>query len=106
MSDGRSDKFRSWCTRRGGGVQLPEPMTAIVDAMHSGPIILMFVCFGFEVVEAYHLVFQEITSGPKNLLWLDNKHFGKLVTVARKPSGGVAGVPVAKLFKWNFKLLV
>ena len=35
--------------------------------------------------------------GPKNLLQLDGKRVEKLVTVSRKPGGGVDGVHVAKM---------
>ena len=45
-------------------------------------------------------------SWTKNLLRLDKKCIKKLVTVARKPCRGVAGVSVDKLAEWNFNLLV
>ena len=45
-------------------------------------------------------------SRPNNVLRLYDKRVEQLVTVARKPGGGVASVPVAELSKWNFKLLV
>ena len=36
-------------------------------------------------------------TGTKNLLRIDDKRFKQFVTFTRKPGGGVAGVPVAKL---------
>ena len=45
-------------------------------------------------------------SGPKNLLRIDDTHVKKLLTVARKPGKGVDSIPVEKLAKRSFKLLV
>ena len=65
----------------------------------------MFVCLGFEVAAEHRFIFQDIMSGTKNLPRLDDKRVGQLVNVDHKPGGGVVGVPVAELAKWNFKLI-
>ena len=83
-----------------------DPMIAIKNAIQSDPDGLMLVCLGFEVAAAHCLFFQEIVSGPKNILRIDNKRDEKLMTFYRKPDRGVNGITVAELPKWNFKLLV
>ena len=80
-----------------GDAHPPDPMTATTNAVQSNPSGLMFVCLCFEVAAAHHFVFQEMMSGPKNILRLDNKRVKQLRTVACKPGRGVAGVSVAKL---------
>ena len=89
--------------RGGGGA---DAMSAMINALHSEPAGLIFVYIGFEVAAAHRLFFWEMMSGTNNLLWLDNKIVEKLVTVARTPVRGVAGVLVKELAKWNFRLLV
>ena len=53
--------------------------------------------FWFEVASAHRFVFQEMMSGPNNLLWLDDKHVNQLVTIACNAGGEVTWVLVAEL---------
>ena len=66
----------------------------------------MFVCLVFEDVYVHCFVFKEMVSTPNKLLRLDDKYVEQLMTIARRPGGGVAGVPVDELDKWNFNFLV
>ena len=66
----------------------------------------MFVHLGFKVTAANRFVFQDMISGPNNILQLYDKRVEKLVNVTRNPGGGVDDAPVDKLAEWNFKLLV
>ena len=74
--------------------------------MYSDPDGLMFVHLGFKVTAANRFVFQDMISGPNNILQLYDKRVEKLVNVTRNPGGGVDDAPVDKLAEWNFKLLV
>ena len=74
--------------------------------MHYDPAGLMFVCLVFEDVYVHCFVFKEMVSTPNKLLRLDDKYVEQLMTIARRPGGGVAGVPVDELDKWNFNFLV
>ena len=80
-------------------MQPPEHMTTMMNAVHSDPSSSLFVRLGFEVAAAHRFVFQEMMSGTKNLLQLDDNCIEQLVTVARKPDRGVASIPVAELDK-------
>ena len=89
-----------------GGAHPTDPMAAMTKAFHYDPASLLFLCLGLEVAATHCFVFQEMMSGTKNILRLDDKHVEQIVTVACKSGGGVASVPVTKLDEWNFKLLV
>ena len=89
-----------------GRAQPPDLMTAMTKSVYYDCTGLMFICLGFEVAAAHCFVFQEMMSGPKNLLRLDDKRVEQFMTVTCKPGEGVSGVPLAGLAEWNFKLTV
>ena len=66
----------------------------------------MSIHLGFKVAAAHHLFLQEMMSGPKKTLRLDNKRVEQITTFVCNPGGGVVGVTVDELAEWNFKLLV